>query len=170
MAITLDPREDNRGCFVRTYCELEFQRAGLNSRWLQANLTRSLKRGTIRGLHWQDAPSTEVKLVRCSKGTLFDVVVDVRPGSASWGRWAAFELSAQQHLQIYIPAGFAHGFQTLEDDCEVSYLMSEFYHPELARGLRWNDPEVGVPWPLQQPILSDRDRQLPLLSELACSL
>jgi dTDP-4-dehydrorhamnose 3,5-epimerase len=167
VAITLDPREDDRGSFVRTFCELEFQKAGLNTRWPQANLSQSWKRGTIRGLHWQSEPRPEIKLVRCSRGAIFDVVVDVRPHSASWGHWAAFELSARQNLQLYIPAGFAHGFQALEDHCEVSYLMSEVYHPELARGLRWDDAEIRVPWPIPNPTLSDRDRQLPLLSDLA---
>ncbi len=170
LEITLDPREDDRGLFVRTYCELEFQKHGLNTRWPQANLTHTRKRGTIRGLHWQCEPKPEVKLVRCSKGAIYDVVVDVRPESQTRGQWAAFELNAYQNRQLYIPAGFAHGFQSLEDGSEVSYLMSEFYHPGLARGLRWDDPEIRIAWPIEGPILSDRDRQFPLLSDLSNSI
>lgn len=154
-------REDPRGFFARTFCELEFAAHGLNTRWPQGNVTRTLNRGMIRGMHWQAAPKPEIKLVRCSKGRVWDVVVDVRRGSATFGRWEAFELSADNGRQLYIPAGFAHGFQCLEDGSEVSYLMGEFYVPELARGLRWNDSIVGISWPIPDPMLSDRDRALP---------
>lgn len=159
-------RSDERGWFTRTWCEQEFAAHGLNTRWPQGNLTRTLRRGMVRGLHWQAQPRPEVKLVRCAAGAIWDVVVDIRRDSPTFGRWEAFELTAANSRQLYIPAGFAHGFQCLTDDCEVSYLMGEFYVPELARGLRWNDPQVGIAWPVAQPFLSERDRQLPLLAEL----
>jgi len=161
--IELDPRCDERGWFARTWCEAEFAAHGLNIRWPQGNLTRTLKRGMIRGLHWQAEPRPEVKLVRCAAGGVWDVVVDVRRDSRTFGRWTAFELTAENGRQLYIPAGFAHGFQCLTNGAEVSYLMGDSYVPELARGLRWNDPQVGITWPLAEPFLSERDRNLPLL-------
>ena len=133
-----EPRTDERGFFARTYCEQEFAAHGLNTRWPQGNLTRTLRRGMVRGLHWQAEPKPEVKLVRCSAGAIWDVVVDVRRGSPTFGRWEAFELTADNGHQLYIPAGFAHGFQCLADHSEVAYLMGEFYVAELARGLRWD--------------------------------
>lgn len=154
-------RTDERGFFARSWCETEFSSHGLITHWPQGNVTRTLRRGMIRGLHWQAAPKPEVKLVRCSSGRVWDVVVDVRRGTSQFGRWEAFELSAENGHQLYIPAGFAHGFQCLEDDSEVTYLMGEFYVAELARGLRWNDPTVGIAWPIPNPILSERDRTLP---------
>jgi dTDP-4-dehydrorhamnose 3,5-epimerase len=163
--IVLEPRHDARGWFARTFCEAEFGAHGLNLRWPQANTTRTRVRGSIRGLHWQAEPHPEIKVVRCSRGAVWDVVVDVRPQSPTCGRWEAFELSEENGVQLYIPAGFAHGFQTLTDDAELNYLMSESYRPELARGVRWDDPDLRVSWPLPDPILSDRDRALPRLSE-----
>ena len=165
--IELEPRTDERGFFARTFCEQQFAAQGLNTRWPQGNLTRTCQRGGIRGLHWQAEPKPEVKLVRCSAGAIWDVVVDVRRGSPTFGGWEAFELTADNGHQLYIPAGFAHGFQCLADYSEVAYLMGEFYVPELARGLRWDDPAVGIAWPLPDPVLSERDRQLPLLAKLA---
>ncbi len=164
--VQLEPRIDERGYFARTYCAEEFSRHGLNIDWPQGNVTRTNRRGTIRGMHWQASPKPEVKLVRCAAGRIWDVMVDVRPSSPTWGRWLGFELDATCGLQLYIPGGVAHGFQCLEDGSEVSYMMSEYYFPELARGLRWNDPEVGIRWPLSDPFLSARDQQLPSLSDL----
>jgi dTDP-4-dehydrorhamnose 3,5-epimerase len=164
--IELELRSDERGWFTRTWCEQEFAAHGLNTRWPQGNLTRTLHRGMIRGMHWQAEPRPEVKLVRCAAGAIWDVVVDVRRDSPTFGRWEAFELTADNGRQLYIPAGFAHGFQCLTDNCEVAYLMGETYVPELARGLRWNDPAVGIQWPIADPSLSERDRKLPLLAEL----
>lgn len=161
-----EPRADERGFFARTFCEREFAAHGLNTRWPQGNLTRTRHRGMIRGLHWQAEPQPEVKLVRCSAGAIWDVVVDVRRASSTFGRWEAYELTADSGRQLYIPAGFAHGFQCLADGSEVAYLMGEFYVPELARGLRWDDPAVGIPWPVAGPVLSERDRQLPGLGEV----
>lgn len=164
--IKLEPRVDERGFFVRTFCAEEFSSHGLNPHWPQGNMTRTRQRGMIRGMHWQDNPKPEIKLVRCTSGKIWDVVVDIRLSSPTFGRWLGFELDGRQGLQLYIPGGFAHGFQCLEDGSEVSYLMSEYYFPELARGLRWDDPEVGIEWPVADPQLSVRDMQLPNLSAL----
>jgi len=163
--IELERREDDRGFFARTFCEREFAANGLNIRWPQANLTRTTRRGMLRGLHWQAEPHPEIKLVRCVAGAIWDVVVDVRAGSPTFGRWEAFELSAGESRQVYVPAGFAHGFQCLAGGSEVAYLMSDFYDPSLARGLRWNDPRVAIQWPIPKPELSQRDAQLPWLGE-----
>jgi len=161
--IELELSEDERGFFARTFCEHEFAAHGLNTRWPQCNVTRTLRRGMIRGLHFQAEPKPEIKLIRCSAGAIWDVVVDVRPGSPTYGQWEAFELAGDNHRQLYVPAGFAHGFQCLTDNCDVFYQMSEFYFAELARGVRWNDPTLNVPWPIPNPTLSERDRNLPLL-------
>lgn len=164
--IELEPREDERGFLARTFCEREFAARGLNTRWPQCNLTLTKQRGMIRGLHWQAEPKPEIKLIRCAAGAVFDVLVDVRRDSATFGRWEAFELTAENRSTLYVPDGIAHGFQCLADDSQVFYQMSEFYQPELARGLRWNDPAVDIRWPLADPQLSERDRALPLLAEL----
>jgi dTDP-4-dehydrorhamnose 3,5-epimerase len=161
--IELEPRADDRGFLARTYCEREFGERGLNTHWPQMNLTRTLERGMIRGLHYQADPKPETKLIRCSAGAIFDVVVDVRRGSPNYGRWASFELSGEGGRQLYVPGGFAHGFQCREDRSEVLYLMSDFYDSDLARGVRWDDPALGIPWPIPDPSLSERDRQLPPL-------
>jgi len=162
----LELREDERGFLARTYCEREFSAHGLNTRWPQCNLTRTRRRGMIRGMHFQAAPKPEIKLIRCAAGAIFDVLVDVRRGSPTFGEWEGFELTAENRRMLYVPGGFAHGFQCLTDNCEVFYQMSEFYHSELARGLRWNDSQVGIAWPIEEPTLSERDQQLPLLAEL----
>ena len=159
--IELERREDDRGFFARTLCEKEFAEHGLNVRWPQANLTRTLRRGMIRGLHWQAEPKPEIKLIRCSAGAIWDVVVDVRINSPTFGQWEAFDLTADGARQLYVPAGFAHGFQCLKDGSEVSYLMSDFYQPDLARGVRWDDPTLGIPWPVGNPWVSARDASLP---------
>ena len=164
--IELELAEDERGFFARTYCENEFTAHGLNTRWPQCNLTRTLKRGMLRGMHFQAEPKPEIKLVRCAVGAIHDVVIDVRRDSPAFGRWEAFELTGANRSIVYIPAGLAHGFQCLADGSEVLYQMSEFYVPELARGIRWNDPQVGIRWPLPNPVLSAKDRDLPLLADL----
>ena len=164
--IDLELREDARGFLARTYCETEFADHGLNVRWPQCNLTLTKERAMIRGMHFQADPKPEIKLIRCGAGAVFDALVDVRRDSPTFGRWEAFELSAQNHRTLYVPGGIAHGFQCLTGNCELFYQMSEFYFPELARGIRWNDPAVGIKWPLPEPILSERDRGLPLLSDL----
>lgn len=161
--IELELREDERGFLARTFCEQEFSEHGLNTRWVQCNLTLTKRRGMIRGLHYQAEPKPEVKLIRCVSGAVFDVLVDIRRDSPYFGKWEAFELSAQNRIALYVPAGVAHGFQCLVDNCELYYHMSEFYYPELARGIRWNDPKIGIEWPIPEPYLSERDRNLPLL-------
>ena len=166
LVLELELREDERGFLARTYCETEFADQGLNTRWPQCNLTLTRKRGMIRGLHFQAQPKPEIKLIRCAAGAMFDVLVDVRRDSPSFGHWEGFELTSENHRTLYVPGGIAHGFQCLSDDCKVFYQMSEFYFPELARGLRWNDPQVGIKWPLTEGVLSERDRNLPLIGEL----
>ncbi len=161
--IELELREDERGFLARTYCDNEFAAHGLNTRWPQCNLTLTRRRGMIRGMHFQADPKPEIKLIRCAAGAIFDVLVDVRPESPTFGRWQGFELTAQNRSMLYVPGGFAHGFQCLVDNCEVFYQMSEFYFPDLARGIRWNDPQVGIAWPIAEPVLSAKDRALPLL-------
>jgi dTDP-4-dehydrorhamnose 3,5-epimerase len=165
-SIELELRSDDRGFLARTYCDNEFSAHGLNVRWPQCNLTLTKKRGMLRGMHFQAEPKPEVKLVRCAAGAIYDVLVDVRRHSPTFGSWEGFELTSENHRTLYVPAGIAHGFQCLRDDCEVFYQMSEFYYPDLARGIRWNDPDVGIRWPLDDQMLSERDRGLPLLATL----
>jgi dTDP-4-dehydrorhamnose 3,5-epimerase len=164
--IELEPREDERGFLARTYCAKEFAAHGLHTFWPQCNLSLTKSRGTIRGMHWQAEPKPEIKLVRCAVGAIFDVLVDVRRSSPTFGRWRSFELSSENRRMLYVPAGIAHGFQCLRKNSEVFYQMSEFYVPELARGIRWNDPSVGIAWPLKNPVVSARDQALPLLADL----
>jgi dTDP-4-dehydrorhamnose 3,5-epimerase len=161
--LELDRLEDERGFFARSFCQEEFKRQGMKTTIAQCNISWNRKRGTLRGLHYQAAPREEAKVVRCTRGAIWDVIVDLREGSATRLRWFAVNLSAENRHALYIPEGFAHGFQTLADDSEVFYQMSEFYHPELARGVRWNDPMLGIGWPLPDPIVSERDRSYDLL-------
>lgn len=162
----LDRSIDDRGWFARSYCEREFRSQGLNTAWPQINLSHTLQRGTLRGLHFQAAPKGETKYVRCVAGAVFDVVVDLRAGSPTYGAWEGFQLSASGGLGVYIPPGCAHGFQCLADDSLLLYQMSEFYDPDLARGVRWDDPILSIDWPVPRPIISERDRRLPRLNEL----
>lgn len=164
--IDVDKHGDERGFFARTYCETEFLAHGLNVRWPQCNLTATLRRGMLRGLHFQAEPKPETKLVRCTAGSIYDVVVDVRHGSPTFGQWRGFELAAESCRILYVPAGFAHGFQCLADDCQVFYQMSESYDPALSRGVRWDDPGIHVEWPLPAPLVSPRDSALPTLDAL----
>ena len=161
--VELERIEDERGFFARSFCQNEFRRHGLKPAIAQCNVSWNHKRGTLRGLHYQAAPHEEAKVVRCTRGAVWDVIVDLREGSPTRVRWHALELNAENHLAFYVPEGFAHGFQTLADDSEVLYQMSESYHPGLARGLRWDDPRLGIEWPLPDPILSARDRSYALL-------
>lgn len=158
---------DARGYFLRTYCEDSFAARSLNTVWPQTNLSYTARRGTLRGLHFQKDPAPEIKLVQCMTGRILDVIVDLRKGSATYGQWVSFELSEDNHRMLYVPGGFAHGFQCLEDDCRVAYMMSEPYVAGLAAGVRWNDPDLGIPWPLADPFVSERDAELPLLADLA---
>ena len=160
-----EPHTDARGSFSRTFCAEEFARAGLPPVFVQCNVSSNLRRGTLRGLHYQDLPHPEGKLVRCTRGALFDVAVDLRPGSASLHRWIGVELHGDSLHALWIPPGFAHGFVTLLDDTELFYQMTEPFHPDLARGLRWDDPALGIAWPVADPVLSARDASLPLLDD-----
>jgi dTDP-4-dehydrorhamnose 3,5-epimerase len=155
--IEMDRLEDDRGFFARSWCAREAEAYGLSLRIVQCNVSFNRRRGTLRGLHFQAAPHEEAKLVRCTRGVLVDVIVDLRRGSPTFKKWEAFELSDQNGSALYIPEGCAHGFQTLADDTEVHYQMSEFYSEELAGGVRWNDPAFGIAWPLPHPILSPKD-------------
>jgi len=159
--ISLEPHADARGFFARTFCEREFAAAGLVPRFVQCNLSANKLRGTLRGMHFQRPPSQEAKVVRCIHGSIYDVILDLRPDSPAFRKWEAFELSAANRESLYIPAGCAHGFQSLENDTEVFYLMSDFHGPELAGGVRWNDPAFSILWPIADPILSDKDRDYP---------
>lgn len=159
--IDLERREDERGFFARSWCREEFAAHGLITRLAQCNLSFSRRRGTLRGLHYQTTPYEEAKLVRCTRGALYDVMIDLRAGSPTYLRWEAVELSADSHRMVYVPEGFAHGFQTLEDSSEVFYQVSESYRPDHERGVRWNDPTFNIRWPHPEPILSPRDRRHP---------
>ena len=160
-------RADERGYFARTFCDEEFAAHGLPTRFPQCNASFNAGRGTLRGLHWQDEPYPEGKLVRCVRGAAFDVAADLRPGSPTRGQWASAELSADNGHALYIPPGFAHGFQALEDGTELFYQMTERYRDGLARGVRWDDPDLAIEWPLPDPVLSARDAALPLFGAIA---
>lgn len=155
--IEMDRREDDRGFFARSWCAREAEAHGLNPRIVQCNVSFNRRRGTLRGMHVQIAPHQEAKLVRCTRGALADVILDLRPESPTYRKWELFELSEESGDAVYVPEGIAHGFQTLADDTEVHYQMSEFHSDVLARGVRWNDPAFGIIWPLPNPILSPRD-------------
>lgn len=168
--VDLAPIEDERGFFARSFSEEAFTAHGLEARFVQCNISHNRRRGTLRGLHFAAPPHDEVKLVRCTRGALWDVIVDLRPGSPTRGRWFAATLDAENRRALYVPRGFAHGFQTLVDDTEVFYQMSASYVAAAARGVRHDDPQLGIPWPLPERILSERDRGLPLFAELGETL
>jgi dTDP-4-dehydrorhamnose 3,5-epimerase len=153
--------EDERGFFARTYCQKEFAAQGVPTELAQCNLSFNRKRGTLRGMHFQTPPREEAKLVRCTMGALYDVVLDLRPDSPTYTQWISVELTAENRRMLFIPKGCAHGFQTLEDNTEVFYQMSAFYAPSCAAGIRWNDPVFQIDWPLPNPILSARDAGFP---------
>jgi dTDP-4-dehydrorhamnose 3,5-epimerase len=162
-AWVLEPErfEDERGFFARTYCRHELEARGLDPMIAQCSVSFNHRRGTLRGLHFQIAPHEEVKLVRVTRGAIWDVIVDVRPESPNLGKHFALVLSAANGLELYIPKGMAHGFQTLEDGTEVSYQISEFYAPEAGRGYRWDDPSFAIPWPEPVTVIAEKDRNLP---------
>lgn len=159
--VEIEPHADERGAFARTFCAREFGRRGLADRLVQTSLSLNARRGTLRGLHWQAAPHEEAKLVRCVRGRIYDVLVDVRRDSHAFRQHVAVELSADARNAVYVPPGVAHGFLTLEDDCEVHYAMSEFHAPDAARGARWDDPALGIVWPEPVAVVSERDRAWP---------
>lgn len=162
-AFIVDPdrRLDDRGYFARTWCRREFEEMGLNTAFVQCSISHSSRRGTLRGMHWQDAPNGEAKLVRCTSGAIWDVIIDLRPESSTYTKHVGVELSADSVRALYIPEGMAHGFVTLVDVCEVSYQMSAYHEPAAARGVRWDDPAFDISWPVANPILHPRDAAYP---------
>lgn len=166
MTIDLEKHADDRGFFARLFCTEEFAAAGLPTRWAQMNVSYNAARGTLRGMHFQRHPGADGKLVRCVRGAVIDQIVDLRKGSAHFGQVVSVELSADTHRMIFIPPGFAHGFQTLEPDTELMYLHTETYQPGLEGGIRFDDPSLSLHWPLPVAALSDRDASLPLLTEI----
>jgi len=159
--IHLDPNRDDRGFFARTFCERELEEHGLPTRFPQSNLSRNTAAGTLRGMHYQAAPHSEDKLVRAVRGAIYDVILDLRPNSATRFQSFGVELSAEAGNALFVPAGFAHGFITLVDDTDVLYQMSAFFQPGAGRGLRWNDPRFGLYWPREPAVISERDRTYP---------
>lgn len=159
--IDIEPIEDERGFFARAWCREQWEQHGLNSRLEQCNISFNRQKNTLRGMHLQIAPHEEIKLVRCTRGAIYDVIVDLRPSSPTWKQWFAVELSADNHRMLYIPGGMAHGFQSLEDNSEVFYQMSESYHPKCARSVRWDDPAFDIQWPeASERIISRADREV----------
>ena len=162
-AFVIEPERlrDGRGFFARTWCKREFEAHGLNPNLVQCNISFNEKRGTIRGMHYQAKPFEEAKLVRCTIGAIWDVIIDLKADSPTFKKWFAVELTAENRKMLYIPESFAHGFQTLEENTEIFYQMSEYYSPECSRGVRWNDPVFSIKWPEDEIIISDKDRQYP---------
>jgi len=161
--IELTPIEDERGFFARSFCQKEFAQHGLKTEIIQSNIVYNKIRGTIRGIHYQMAPHEEAKLVRCTKGALYDIIIDLRGESSTYCQWEAFELTETNNLMLYIPERLAHGFQILKDDTMVFYQMFTEYHPESARGVRWDDPFFNITWPIENPLLSEKDKNWPLI-------
>lgn len=159
--IDIEPVEDERGFFARTFCRQEFAARHLNADLAQCNISFNRRRGTLRGMHYQVAPRAEAKVVWCTAGAIYDVVIDLRPESPTFRRWSSIELKAGTYRMLYIPEGFAHGFQTLEDDTGVFYQMSEVYDAACARGVRWDDPVFAIRWPAPPSVISARDREYP---------
>jgi dTDP-4-dehydrorhamnose 3,5-epimerase len=159
--VHMEPTTDHRGFFARSWCRREFENHGLNPKLVQCNVSFNPHQGTLRGMHYQDAPHKEAKVVRCTRGSVFDVAIDLRPDSATYKQWVGVELSAEKRNMLYVPEGFAHGFLTLEDDTEVFYQMSEFYEPDCGRGVRWDDQAFSIEWPSLVRVISERDRAYP---------
>jgi dTDP-4-dehydrorhamnose 3,5-epimerase len=168
--IDIEPREDDRGFFARTWCRHELSAQGLDTEIAQESVSYNRHRGTVRGLHFQRSPHEETKIVRCTRGAIFDVIVDLRSHSATYLRWQGFELTAENRRALYIPKGFAHGFQSLADDAEVAYQISEFYAPQTAGGCRYDDPAFGISWPLPVTVIGDRDLGWPAFEADAVSV
>ncbi len=163
--IDLEKREDSRGFFARTFCEKEFAAQGLKTAYVQGNASFNHVKGTVRGMHYQVAPMTEVKLVRCTAGAIYDIIVDMRPDSPTYLQHAGVELSAENRRAFYVPEMFAHGYLTLTDGAEVSYQVSQVYGPDCERGLRYDDPALGLEWPVPVVVVSDKDAKWPLLNK-----
>ncbi len=163
--IDIKPIGDERGFFARSFCQKEFREHRLNPNLVQCNISLNAKKGTLRGMHYQTGPDEEAKLVRCTMGAIYDVIIDLRSGSPTFKQWAAVELTANNHRMLYVPEGFAHGFQTLEENTEIFYQMSAFHASESARGVRWNDPSFEIQWPLLDQIMSERDKSFGLFAD-----
>jgi dTDP-4-dehydrorhamnose 3,5-epimerase len=159
--VRIEPQYDERGFFARTWCQNEFEARGLNSRLVQCSISLNTRKGTLRGMHYQVEPYAETKLVRCTRGAIYDVILDLRVKSPTFKDWIAVVLSAETRNMVYVPEGCAHGFLTLEDESEVFYEMSEFYNAESARGVRWDDPAFRIAWPGKVEVISERDRTYP---------
>jgi len=167
--IDLEPIKDERGFFARAWCKREFEEQGLVTNFVQANISFNEKAGTLRGMHYQIAPHEEIKLIRCTRGAIYDVIIDLRPGSKTFKKWISVELSAENYRMVYIPKGFAHGFQTLCDASEMYYLHSEYYAPNASAGVRWDDPEFGIDWPeIEQRVISNKDTNWPPYHATEC--
>jgi dTDP-4-dehydrorhamnose 3,5-epimerase len=162
-AFLIEPevKSDERGFFARVFCEREFAQHGLNTRYVQCNVSHNARKGTLRGMHFQRPPHGEIKIVRCIRGSAFDVIIDLRPESKTRGLWEGVELSASNQRMLYVPDGFAQGFITLEDDTQLFYQMSEFYVPEAATGVRWNDAAFKITWPQEPTVITERDASYP---------
>jgi dTDP-4-dehydrorhamnose 3,5-epimerase len=163
--IGLEPFSDERGWFARVFCKDEFLQIGHQQEWVQMNHSQTHKKGTLRGMHFQFPPHAEIKLVRCISGSIYDVLIDLRKGSKSFLHWYGIELSAANNKMLYIPEGFAHGFQTLEDHCGLIYLHTQYYSPRVEGGIRYDDPMLGISWPLPVSLVSGRDSRHPYLDD-----
>lgn len=159
--IQLEPKQDSRGFFARTFCQREFAEHGLDAQVAQCNVSFNPRKGTLRGMHYQAKPYEEAKVVRCTMGRIYDVIIDLRRESPTFKKSFGVELTAQDRNMLYVPRGFGHGFQTLENDAEIFYQISEFYSPDHERGVRWNDPAFGIEWPPDERIISERDQNYP---------
>lgn len=167
--VRVEPHSDERGFFARTWCEREFLDLGLNHRLVQCNASFNTRRGTLRGMHFQAAPHAEAKIVRCTQGSIYDVVLDLRPQSPTFKEWVAITLTSEEHNMVYVPEGCAHGFLTLADQTEVFYQMSEFYNADSAMGVRWDDPAFQIVWPARVELISERDRTYPNFEPVQCA-
>lgn len=163
--IETNPVCDERGFFSRIVCEEEFKEHGLPNKWVQQNIAFNNKKGTLRGMHYQKAPFGEIKVVRCTSGSVYDVIVDLRTNSRTYRQWLGFELSRDNHHMLYIPSGFAHGYLTLEDASEITYLVSQAYNPTAESGVRYDDPSIGIDWPAEIKLVSEKDKNLLCLKD-----
>ena len=166
LVINLDKKEDERGFFARYFCNVEFEKHGLSTEWVQMNISLNKQKGTLRGMHFQLPPKSDAKVVRCLHGAIWDVVVDIRKGSSTYGKWFGTELNDQNRSMMYVPRGFAHGFQTLSDNAELLYMHSESYHSQYEGGVNYNSSDINIDWPLSISEISERDISLPNLSEI----
>jgi len=159
--ISLEPSFDERGSFTRTFCRKEFENYHLIGDYVQNSISENITKGTLRGMHYQEEPAAETKLIQCLRGAVYDVIIDLRPQASTYCSWESFELTAEKQQLLYVPAGFAHGFLTLVDDTALYYMISEYYSPDLARGVRYDDPAFGISWPDIEQIIAEKDRQWP---------